>query len=93
MREDLVKLKELYDNGVNIIDWLKKNSDSQKLIDFTAISYDLQAGSYITKVEKYPEYHEERTNEYSKIINSLNKYQSILEVGIGEGTTFARLLP
>ena len=96
MREDLAKLKELkrlFDDGVNIIDWLKNNSDTKNLVDHIAISYDLQAGNYIKKAKRYPEQRKERANVYSSIINALGKYQSILEVGIGEATTFGHLLP
>ena len=93
MRKDLAELKELYDNGVNIIDWLKINSDPQNSVEHIALSYDLQAGNYMKKAKDNPEYENERASVYSSIINALGIHQSILEVGIGEATTFASLLP
>ncbi len=41
MRVDLVKLRELYEKGTNIIDYLS-DSDKCNSVDNIAISYDLQ---------------------------------------------------
>ena len=94
MREDLAKLKKLYDSGGNIIEYLKGLSTEQtnSSLDI-AISYDLQAGSYVRKAKENPDYEDERSSVYSDIINQLGSYKTILEVGVGEGTTLGNLLP
>ena len=50
MLNDLKNLKKLYDDGINIIGYIKKNSDYDKnTSEMIMISYDFQAGSYIKK--------------------------------------------
>ena len=94
MHNDLLRLKKLYDGGSNIIEYLKNTShdaiDSSLAI---AISYDLQAGSYIKKAKENPKYEEERALVYSNIINQLGPYETVLEAGVGEGTTLGSILP
>jgi uncharacterized protein YbaR (Trm112 family)/ubiquinone/menaquinone biosynthesis C-methylase UbiE len=93
MIENLKNVKKKFDNGENIIEYLKKINTNQKIDNIVLISYDLQAGSYIKKAEKNPDYEEERAITYAKIINDLGNFHSIMEVGIGEATTFASLIP
>lgn len=93
MLNEINKLRQLYEQGTNIIDWLKKKSDSENLKEFIEISYDLQAGNYIKKAKQNPEYEKERADVYSRILNGLGQYSSVLEIGIGEGTSFCQILP
>lgn len=94
VHKNLAELKGLYDKGDNIIEHLNKLSteelDSSLAI---AISYDLQAGSYIKKANNNPEFEKERAAAYSSIINQLDGYKTILEAGVGEATTLGNLLP
>jgi len=93
MIENLRKIKKKFDNGENIIEYLKKINTNQKIDGMVLISYDFQAGSYIKKAENNPDYEEDRANTYVNIINDLGDFDSIMEVGIGEATTFASLIP
>ena len=92
MIENLKKIKKVFDSGENIIEYLKNINTNQKIDDMVLISYDFQAGNYVKKAEKEPEYEEERANIYAEIFNSLGDFDSIMEVGVGEGTTFARII-
>lgn len=90
----LSQIKDLYQSGGNIIQFLKSlNGESKNSLEDILISYDFQAGSYIEFVKKNPEYME----SYSKLIalefEKLNtKVGSIMEVGVGEATTLANVL-
>ncbi len=93
MRKDLKKLKQLYCDNVNIIDYIKNETNAGKnTSEMIMISYDLQAGSYIKKALKYPEWENEYSNAYVKVLNQLGEYDSILEVGVGEATTLSNIL-
>jgi SAM-dependent methyltransferase len=93
MIENLRKIKKVFDSGGNIIEYLKNISTNQGIDDMVLISYDFQAGNYIKKAEENPEYEEERSDIYAEIFNSLGDFDSIMEVGVGEGTTFASIVP
>jgi uncharacterized protein YbaR (Trm112 family) len=92
MIENLNKIKKIFDSGGNIMEYLKEVDVKQDIDDMLLISYDFQAGSYIKKSEENPEYEEERANVYSEIINNLGSFDSIMEVGVGEGTTFFNVI-
>ena len=47
----------------------------------------------IQKAKIYQELENERAGLYADILNTLGKFNTILEVGIGEATTFSNLLP
>ena len=71
----------------------KKNITSNQAIDdMVLISYDFQAGNYIEKSQKNPVYEDKRSDQYAEIFNSLGEFDSIMEVGVGEGTTFAGIV-
>ncbi|MBO1224048.1 MAG: methyltransferase domain-containing protein [Candidatus Scalindua sediminis] len=93
MRKDLKKMRTLYDEGVNIIKHIKKESQSDKnSSEMITISYDLQSGNYIKKALEYPEWEDEYSNIFAKVLNQLGEYDSILEVGVGEATTLNNIL-
>jgi ubiquinone/menaquinone biosynthesis C-methylase UbiE/uncharacterized protein YbaR (Trm112 family) len=93
--KQLKKIKELYSSGTNIIDYVKnlqqeKSNSSEAIM----ISYDLQAGSYIKLAkEEKSEYLNNYTNAISEIINKLGTFHSIVEIGVGEATVLANLIP
>ena len=93
MKLNLQKIKEIYENGGNIISYLKSLEKDHSMAEMVMISYDLQAGSYIEKAKKFPEFEEHRANVYAQIIDELGSFDSILEIGIGEATTFKSLIP
>jgi len=89
------ELKELYNNGVNITELLRKEQqlecNTDKIIE---VAYDLQTGSYIAALDR-PEmaaYMEKYTEEIVKTLSLLGTPVSILEAGVGEATTLAGVM-
>ena len=94
MHKNLKKLREIYDNGGNVLSYVKGESNSDKNSSLAiSISYDLQAGSYIKKAKMNQNFENKRAGLYADVLNTLGKFNTILEVGIGEATTFSNLLP
>ncbi len=86
-KKKLPLLKELYEKGVNIIDYLKKNySDNQVTSEDILLSYDLQAGTYTKFAKQNQPYITKYVGAASKIINQLGEFKTFLEVGVGEAT-------
>ncbi|MES2003046.1 MAG: class I SAM-dependent methyltransferase [Bacteroidota bacterium] len=87
------RIKELYDQKVNIIQYLRgiENRKNNSIEDIL-ISYDFQAGSYIEIIENDLSYITAYTDELFKIINTYcTSKHTILEVGVGEATTLCHL--
>lgn len=89
----LIKIKEIYESGGNIIQYLKElhNTMSNDIEDIL-ISYDFQAGSYIQSAQKNNDYIEKYTAKITETLSQLGNINSILEVGIGEATTLANVI-
>jgi SAM-dependent methyltransferase len=87
---NLNKIKQIYQEGSNITLYLKEQQENTT--DSILISYDFQAGSYINTYNNNPNYAEVYCKAISVIINNLGCYNSIIEIGIGEGTTMGVLL-
>lgn len=88
-------LEELYANGNNISLYLKNNTKyTLSEQDIIEISYDLQTGSYTKAMDKLniASYKKKYTQELSNYILSLCSPNTILEAGIGEGTTLCGVL-
>jgi len=102
------KLKELYDSGVNIMEYMcKQNESCVNSLDAILASYDMQAGAYVKKINEDKEnsnlhINSEKTKLKAKdflelftaeLANEINKYDydSIMEAGVGEATTFCYL--
>ena len=66
--KQLQKIKEVYANGGNIIQYLKSinGNQSTNTIEDIMISYDFQAGSYIKQLSENPNPEEENTNKTKK---------------------------
>ncbi|MFA6568260.1 MAG: methyltransferase domain-containing protein [Victivallales bacterium] len=89
------KLKELYEQGKNISEFLRKEMNVQyNTQEAIEISYDLQTGSYIACVEKgeMAIRQDECSKEIARVILSLCRPASILEAGVGEATTLSGVL-
>lgn len=85
-------IKELYDRGENIIGYLKSLDERDKnTLEDILISYDFQAGSYITVAEEYQEFTERYTRAIAQEIKKLGAIRSILEVGVGDGTKLGKV--
>ena len=91
--KQLQKIKEVYANGGNIIQYLKSinGNQSTNTIEDIMISYDFQAGSYIKQLSENPEFKIKYCAAIASIINQLGKIESIIEIGVGEGTTLGVL--
>jgi len=84
----LEKIKVLYEKKVNIISYLSKdNPNNKNSVEDILISYDFQAGSYVDLYYENPEFKNKWGQKIADIINDLGKIETVLEVGVGEGTT------
>jgi ubiquinone/menaquinone biosynthesis C-methylase UbiE/uncharacterized protein YbaR (Trm112 family) len=91
--KQLQKIKQLYESGGNIIQYLKSIDNSElNTIEDILISYDFQSGSYIKSYAKNPEYVNNYGQALSSIINKIDNVQSIIEIGVGEATTLQSLI-
>ncbi len=91
---DLQAIQEVYKRGENVIQYLNNGSRQKNTREMVMISYDLQSGSYIRQTKKNPAFNERYTKAIANVINGLGvPYNSILEVGVGEATTLAHLVP
>jgi len=91
--KSLSKIKDIYQQGGNVIEYLKSigNSMSNTTEDIM-ISYDFQAGSYIKYAEQKTEYINSYTKCIANVIAKLGQFSSILEAGVGEATTLGNLI-
>jgi len=86
---------EQYNLGNNISEMMREDNNidhnSQEVIE---MAYELQSGSYIKGMqnEKVKEHKYNYSKELSEVIKNLSNTQSILEVGIGEGTTLCGVM-
>lgn len=88
-RSILNKVKEIYEDGGNIIQYLRGKGGNS--IEDIMISYDFQAGSYVKAYYDEPEKNIKQIYKIVDYIKSLNcSFESIFEGGIGEGT---KLIP
>lgn len=91
MKYDCRKIRALYEQGENVMAWMRAQASSSA----TAIlySYDAQAGSYVSLLED-PSQAELKTKVGERLAKLIDECapQSMLEAGIGEGTTLARTL-
>lgn len=86
------KLRELYARGENLAAYLRSlDHASRNTVEDIMLSYDFQAGSYIAAYEQNPRYLEDYTDALATVIRGLGSCESILEVGVGEATTFTLL--
>lgn len=91
--EDYIAAKLAYEKNKNITQVLKDRLRiSNNTPEIIAASYDLQSGTYSDNAMNKPEFFSERSEEVFLFLKSnLAKFNSILDVGSGELTMFARL--
>lgn len=91
----LKELKTLYAKGVNITQLLKEETaQSENTEEIVEIAYDLQAGSYVDWMADpcMRKIKDAVALAQSDIIAGLGTFESILEAGVGEGTTLSSIL-
>jgi ubiquinone/menaquinone biosynthesis C-methylase UbiE/uncharacterized protein YbaR (Trm112 family) len=89
----LGKLKQLYGEGVNIIDFIKNlTNENSNSVESIMVSYDLQAGSYIKYAGERKGFIDNYTKSIANIISELGKFETIMEAGVGEATTLANIV-
>ena len=86
------ELKEAYQRGENITELLRKESNSeQNTEEIIETAYDLQTGSYVRALDSPDMFRHKQ--EYGATIaaeiSKLTSPRSILEPGVGEGTTLS----
>lgn len=84
--EKIRAAKEQYARGENVIKFLRQE-DEQNSINDIAISYDLQAGSYVKHYYANQVFKQQYNGELVNIIKQMGTVHSLLEVGVGEATT------
>ncbi|KUO78106.1 MAG: hypothetical protein APF81_06840 [Desulfosporosinus sp. BRH_c37] len=89
----LSRIKSLYLENANIIKYLKElDKSNTNSIEDIMISYDFQAGTYCQDYKKDPSFKDRYCLYLANVINNLGQYKTLLEVGVGEGTTLGPLL-
>jgi len=87
------RIRQLFRQNGNILEFLRStNGTTGNSVDDILISYDFQAGSYVKFAEENPEYVEKYSNIIAAELNSLGSISSLIEVGVGEGTTLANVV-
>lgn len=89
----LSRIKSLYLENANIIKYLKDlDRSNTNSIEDIMISYDFQAGTYYQEYKKDPSLKDKYCSYLANVINDFGHYKTLLEVGVGEGTTLGPLL-
>ncbi|TAE82980.1 MAG: methyltransferase domain-containing protein [Bacteroidetes bacterium] len=86
------KIKDVYQKGENMMEFLRSTSDGKNDIESIMISYDFQAGSYIEIAAKNEDYINRYTNAIIAELKNLAPFKSIMEVGVGEATLMSPLM-
>ena len=94
MHRKLSELKKLYLEGRNITEILRDaNAENINTAEIIEISYDLQAGSYISLCQQNPEFSSEYANTLVDHMRPwITSDDHILDVGTGELTTFGPVM-
>lgn len=83
----------MYGKGENILNHLKtENASAHNSSDDILISYDLQSGTYLKGLSDNIDFRDRYCAMLAEKIESLTSFDSILEIGIGEGITFGKLM-
>jgi len=89
------ELQTLYNQGTNITSLLREERGLDHNTDeIIEIAYDMQTGSYTDGMANlaYAAHKQEYTAEVARTILSLGEPASVMEAGVGEGTTLAGVL-
>ncbi len=89
----LQKIKEIYERGENIIQYLNRiGNNNLNTVEDILISYDFQSGSYVQSFAKNRELKENYCKTLAKLVDNIENVESIIEIGVGEATTLGTLI-
>ncbi len=96
-KAQLEYIRSLFLQGQNMVQFLDQQSDAntddeRNRLENISISYDIQAGGYIRHHLQNPEARSGFGAAVAKQLVTLGPFDSILEAGIGEATTFGSVL-
>jgi ubiquinone/menaquinone biosynthesis C-methylase UbiE len=86
------RIREIYKQGGNILEFLKRGQGERNDAESIMISYDFQAGTYTRLAEQNKEYLDAYTDAIRQVIEELPPFGSIMEVGVGEATLMNPLM-
>lgn len=90
------ELKQAYERGENLNKLMKQRSGNEVLLeDQIELSYDLQSGAYAAAYDTRQEIRDRKAaycGELAKVIEEMGPVHSILDAGVGEGTSLHALL-
>lgn len=92
---DLRELAHLYAEGRNISAYLRDSTGvHHNTEDIIEAAYDMQTGSYVRALDipGHAVFADSYTTAIADLLNSLGSIGSILEAGVGEGTTMSSIL-
>ena len=91
----LKELQALYQKGGNLLEGLRKEDGAESNDPAAvAVSYDFQTGSYIKDYAARPELYASYAAHIAAVIDRYAPPGAVIaEAGVGEGTTFANVLP
>lgn len=89
--KSISKIKEIFLQGGNILSHLKSQNGENDW-ESIMISYDFQSGSYTKLALQNHVYIDKYTNAIKSVLDSLEKFGSIMEVGVGEATIMNPLM-
>jgi SAM-dependent methyltransferase len=93
-KNTVTELRELYSNGGNIMEYLRKQGESEHdQASIIELSYDLQAGSYVDLLKR-PDVMAKKLQFSKALARYIDELEvsSLLEAGVGEATTLAHVL-
>ncbi len=86
------KIREIYEQGGNILKYLSSSDFALNDEESIAISYDFQAGTYTDFSSINVEYLNKYTDALIEVFDELDNFKSIVEVGVGEATLMNPLM-
>jgi ubiquinone/menaquinone biosynthesis C-methylase UbiE len=86
------KIKELYNRGENVMEFLKQESGDHNDVESIMISYDFQAGSYTKLAKQNSDYLEHYTDAVKSVFSDFSEFSTIMEIGVGEATLMNPLM-
>jgi ubiquinone/menaquinone biosynthesis C-methylase UbiE len=94
---DIQHIKKLYAQNTNLTEYFKTTQNKQNLsLQEIELIYDLQSGNYSKNYQNNPTYKAYKTEYAKEIVQHIKAlkfdFDSILEAGIGEATTFVDVI-